>query len=124
MNQSHEDWLNAASDPAAGHALINQAGSYENGPHRLPHTTLIAGLSSGQAPYYVPKGRARWYYALVVPLFIAGCHFLRDGGRTPASESSWWWYGEFHQTLLSLFFFALSIASVFLLHAEANRAQA
>jgi len=121
MNQSHEDWLNAAGDPAATHALINQAGSYENGPHQLPHTTLIAGLMYGAGALYVPKGRAQLWYALVVPLFIAGCHLLRDGGRTPASESSWWWYGEFHQTPLSLFFFALSIASVFLLNAEVNR---
>jgi type II secretory pathway pseudopilin PulG len=116
MSQSQEDWLAAASDPTgvATHNLINQAGSYENGPHRLP-TGLVAGALFVGGAYCVPKGRARWYYALVIPLFIAGCHFLRDGGRTPASESSWWWYGEFHQTLLSLFFFGLSILSFLML---------
>jgi hypothetical protein len=121
MNQSQEDWLNAAGDQAATHALINQNDSYANGPHRIPHTTLFAGLLFAGGALCVPKGRAQLWYALIIPLFIAGCHFLRDGGRTPASESSWWWYGEFHQTPLSLFFFGLSILCFFLLNAEVNR---
>jgi hypothetical protein len=118
--QSQEAWLNAAGDQAATHALINQNDSYANGPHQLP-TGWIAGLMFVGGAFFVPKGRAQLWYALIIPLFIAGCHFLRDGGRTPASESSWWWYGEFHQTPLSLFFFGLSILCFFLLNAEVNR---
>ena len=75
----------------------------------------------GLGAFMLPTKWARLLYALIIPLFIAGCHFLRDGGRTPASESSWWWYGEFHQTPLSLFFFGLSILCVYALNRELNR---
>jgi hypothetical protein len=90
-------------------------------PERSPVFKYGPIILFGLGAFMLPTKWARLLYALVIPLFIAGCYFLRDGGRTPASESSWWWYGEFHQTPASYFFYGLSILCVYALNREMNR---